>query len=314
MATFILRRLLQTVIVLLIVTMLVFLIMQLLPGDPARIMLGSEATQEQIDLLREEMGLDQPLPVQYLHWLGNVLQGDLGKSLYYKDAVTGTIATRLPITLQLGIYSLLLALLIGIPAGVIAAVKRGSAWDSAVLLISNSGISIPSFWLAILGVYLFSMQLGWLPVQGYVSPWEDFGESVKHMLMPIFVLALASLASIARQTRSAMLEVIRQDYIRTARSKGSKERLVIVKHALRNALIPIITLLGLQLGHIVGGMVFIESVFNIPGMGRLIVQSILNQDFIVVQGCVLVIAAIVALVNLIVDITYSYVDPRIHYE
>jgi peptide/nickel transport system permease protein len=290
------------------------MIMQLLPGDPARIMLGSDATQEQIDFLRKEMGLDQPLPVQYLHWLGNVLQGDLGKSIFYKDAVSSTIATRLPITFQLGIYSLLLSLLIGIPAGVLAAVKRGTAVDSTIVFLSNSGIAIPSFWLAVLGVYVFSMKMGLLPVQGYVSPLEDFGESFKHMVMPVIVLAMAPLASLTRQTRSAMLEVIRQDYIRTARSKGLKEGIVIVRHALRNALIPIITLLGLSLGHIVGGSVFIESVFNIPGMGRLLVQSILTQDYIVVQGCVLIIAAVVAIVNLIVDITYSYVDPRIHYQ
>jgi peptide/nickel transport system permease protein len=314
MITYVTRRLGQTVLVLFIVSIIVFMIMHLLPGDPAKIMLGTNATQEQLDLLTKEMGLDKPLPVQYVHWFGHVLQGDLGNSITYKEKVSNLIATRLPKTLFIGALALFFTLLIGIPAGVIAAVKRGSVIDSAITSLANFGIAVPSFWLAFLGVYLFSLKLGWLPVQGYTSPFDDFWLSVKKLIMPVALLSLTSLSSIARQTRSAMLEVIRQDYIRTARSKGLLDRIVIVKHAFRNALIPIVTLLGLSLGYLVGGSVFIEQVFNIPGMGRLMVQSIFGQDYVVVQGCVLLVATVVALANLCVDLAYSYIDPRIRYK
>jgi peptide/nickel transport system permease protein len=246
--------------------------------------------------------------------LGGVLQGDLGRSVVQRDDVSNMIGDRLPITLQLGVYSILCSILIGVPAGIIAAVKRGSALDSLILFLSNTGLAMPNFWLAILAVYVFSMTLGWLPVQGYVSISEDVWGHVKHMLLPVLVLSTSSLASFARQTRSAMLEVIRQDYIRTARAKGLRENYVIIKHALRNALIPIITLLGLVLGHTIGFTVLIETVFNIPGMSRLLVQSIFSQDYVVVQGCVLIIAVIVSVVNLLVDISYRYVDPKIRYD
>ncbi len=314
MAALIIRRILQMIVVLFFVSIIVFLIMQLLPGDPARIMLGSQATEEQIELFRQEMGLDKPLPIQYLNWLGGVLQGDLGRSVVQRDDVSKMIGERLPITLQLGIYSLLCSILIGVPAGVMAAVKRGSVLDSFILFVANTGLAMPSFWLAILTVYIFSMNLGWLPVQGYVPLSQDFWGHVKHMVLPVLALSTSSLAMFARQTRSAMLEVIRQDYIRTARAKGLRENYVILKHALRNALLSIITLLGLVLGQTIGFTVLIETVFNIPGLSRLLVQSIFSHDYVVVQGCVLIIALLVSVVNLLVDLSYQYADPKIRYD
>jgi len=313
MTAYIIRRLIQTVIILLIVTMIVFLIMHLLPGDPVRIMLGDDATPEQVELMRKELGLDRPLPVQYLSWLGDVLKGDLGRSIAYRMDVNDLVKQRLPITIHLGFSAFLLAILVGVPAGIFAAVKRGSWIDSLITVSANLGMAIPTFWLGILGVYLFSLKLGWLPVQGYVSPFEDPWLSFRHSIMPIVLMSLTALASLTRQTRSAMLEVIRQDYIRTARSKGLSERRVIFGHALRNALIPVVTILGIQLGNLVGGSVFIEQVFNIPGMGRLMVQSIFGQDYVVVQSVVLIVASTVALANLVVDIAYGYIDPRIRY-
>jgi peptide/nickel transport system permease protein len=313
MTTYLIRRLLQTLVILLFVTVIVFMIMHLLPGDPVRIMLGDEATPEQIELMRKELGLDKPLPVQYLSWLGDVLQGDLGRSIAYKQDVNELVAKRIPITFHLGFSAFILAVIIGIPAGVIAAVKRGSWIDSLITVSANIGMAVPTFWLGILGVYLFALKLGWLPVQGYTSPFEDPWQSFRQSVMPIILMSLTALASLTRQTRSAMLEVIRQDYIRTARSKGLSERRVILGHALRNALIPVVTLLGMQLGFLVGGSVFIEQVFNIPGMGRLMVQSIFGQDYVVVQSVVLIVAATVALANLLVDIAYGYIDPRIRY-
>lgn len=314
MGTYILRRLLLTLVVLFFVTLIVFMIIQLLPGDPAQIMLGTDATPEEIETLREEMGLNDPLIVQYFRWLGKAITGDLGTSLFYNQEVLKMIGDRLPITLTIGILAILVTVLLGIPLGVLAAVKRGSKIDSAIVVLANIGVATPNFWLAVVGVYIFSISLGWLPVTGFVSPFEDPMLSFKHLIMPVLILGTSSMASIVRQTRSAMLEVIRQDYIRTARSKGLKEGTIIFRHALRNALIPVVTLLGLSLGNVVGGTVIIETVFNIPGMGRFLVTSIFQKDYIVVQGCVLIIAASVAFFNLVVDVVYSVIDPRIRYD
>lgn len=314
MGTYILRRLLLTLVVLFFVTLIVFMIIQLLPGDPAQIMLGTDATPEEIEALREEMGLNDPLIVQYFRWLGKAITGDLGTSLFYNQEVLKMIGDRLPITLTIGILAILVTVLLGIPLGVLAAVKRGSKIDSAIVVLANIGVATPNFWLAVVGVYIFSISLGWLPVTGFVSPFEDPVLSFKHLIMPVLILGTSSMASIVRQTRSAMLEVIRQDYIRTARSKGLKEGTIIFRHALRNALIPVVTLLGLSLGNVVGGTVIIETVFNIPGMGRFLVTSIFQKDYIVVQGCVLIIAASVAFFNLVVDVVYSVIDPRIRYD
>ncbi len=313
MASFIARRLFQSIFVLFLVSIIVFTILHLLPGDPVTVMLGDEATTDEIEALKEELGLDRPIYIQYFNWIGNIVQLDFGKSIAYSEEVTSLIKERLPRTVLLGFLAFTVSALIGIPAGVIAAIKRGSFVDSAITVTANLGMATPAFWLAIMSVYLFSLQLGWLPVQGYISPLDDFASSVHHMILPVIFLSLTTVASLARQTRSAMLEVIRQDFVRTARSKGQKERIVVYKHALRNALIPLITLLGLELGHLVGGSVIIEKVFNIPGMGTLILNSIFNQDYIVVQSCVMIIAIIITVTNLLVDIAYGYVDPRIRY-
>ena len=314
MVTFIIRRLIQTVFVLILVSFIAFSLLHITPGDPVVTMLGTEATQEQIDTLRHELWLDRTLIVQYMHWFTNILQGDFGKSITYRESVASLIATRLPVTFHLGLIALILSTLISIPAGVISAVRRGSLLDQLITVSANLGMAVPLFWLGILGIYLFALKLGWLPVQGYTSPFDNFWLNTKQVIMPAICLAVMPLASLARQSRSSMLEVIRQDYIRTARSKGLKERAVITGHALKNGIIPVVTLLGIQLRNLVGGSVLVETVFNIPGMGSFMVRAVFNKDFLIVQGCIMVIAAAVALANLAVDISYGYFDPRIRYE
>lgn len=314
MISYIVRRLLQTVLVLVFVSLIVFSLLQIMPGDPALVILGQDATKEQIQALRQELWLDQPVYIQYLNWAGNVLRGDLGTSISYHDSVTNLILTRLPITFQLGLVALILSILLSVPAGIISAIRRGSWIDSVITVSANLAMAIPIFWLGILGIYFFSLRLGWLPVQGYTSPTEDLALNIRQIIMPSLSLAIVPLASLARQTRSSMLEVIRQDYIRTARSKGLRERAVILGHALKNSLIPVVTLLGMQLRNLVGGAVLVETVFNIPGMGRLMVTGVFNKDFVIVQGCVMVVAVVVALSNLAVDLSYGYLDPRIRYD
>jgi peptide/nickel transport system permease protein len=314
MVAFIIRRLIQTVFVLILVSFIAFSLLHITPGDPVVTMLGTEATQEQIDTLRHELWLDRTMIVQYMHWFTNILQGDFGKSIIYRESVAALIATRLPVTFHLGLIALILSTLISIPAGVISAVKRGSLLDQLITVSANLGMAVPLFWLGILGIYLFALKLGWLPVQGYTSPFDNFWLNTKQVIMPAICLAVMPLASLARQSRSSMLEVIRQDYIRTARSKGLKERAVITGHALKNGIIPVVTLLGIQLRNLVGGSVLVETVFNIPGMGSFMVRAVFNKDFLIVQGCIMVIAVVVALANLAVDISYGYFDPRIRYE
>jgi peptide/nickel transport system permease protein len=313
LAAFIVRRFILSLVVLWMVTILSFSILHIIPGDPAAIMLGAEASQEQIDTLRHELLLDQPLASQYWHWLSQVFTGDFGKSLKYGEPVRKIIAERIPVTLNLSVIALILSVILGITAGVICAVRRGGILDSAVTVLANLGIAVPAFWLAILGIYFFGLKLGWLPIQGYVSPFDDFWLSIRKSVMPVICLAIPSIAVLARQTRSSMLDVIRQDYIRTAWSKGLSERAIVMVHALKNALIPIVTLLGLQLRLVVGGSVVVETVFNIPGMGRLIVNSTFDKDFVTVQAVTLVIAIVVLFANLLVDISYGWLDPRIRY-
>jgi peptide/nickel transport system permease protein len=291
--------------------------MRLLPGDPILIYVTQDnlesSTQEQIDLLRNEFGLDKPIPVQYVEWISGVVRGDLGKSILHRDSVSAEIVRRLPITFHLGLMAFVIAILIGIPAGIISATRRGQWLDTAVTTLANIGITVPIFWLGILFIYFFSLYLGWLPVFGYTSPFKDFWLSTKQVLMPVACLSLFAIASNARQARSSMLEVIRQDYIRTAWSKGLRERSVILDHALKNALIPVVTLAGMMVRNIFGGSVLIETVFSIPGMGRLAVEGILSKDYQVVQGCVLITAVIVLVSNLVVEISYTWLDPRIKY-
>lgn len=318
MSIFILRRLYQSVVVLLIVSILVFLAMRLLPGDPIHLILSQnqqqEISEEQIAQLRHEFGLDRPLFIQYLHWLGGILRGDLGVSILHRIPVAREILRRFPTTLHLGLTAFIIGMIVGIPAGVICAIKRGKAIDTVITVLSNIGITIPVFWLGLLLIYFFGLYLGWLPIMGYTSPFEDFWLSMKQIIMPVVCLAFFPIAATARQTRSSMLEVMDQDYIRTARSKGLKERLVIMRHAIKNGIIPVVTLSGMGLSMIIGGSVIIETVFNIPGMGRLAVASVINKDYPYVQGIVLIAATTVLLANFLVDLTYIWLDPRIRYE
>ena len=314
MLSFITRRVIQTFVVLIIVTFIVFLLLYLIPGDPARTMLGIEASAQDVAAFRSQLGLDRPMMVQFGSWLFHVLQGDLGRSIQFHQPVSHLISTRLPVTIYIGILALILSAILGVGAGVISAVRRGTVLDQAITVFANLGVAVPVFWLGILGIYLFALQLGWLPVQGYTSPFENLASSIQQIIMPVLCLAMVPLATLARQSRSAMLEVIQQDYIRTAWSKGLKERRIIIRHALRNAMIPIVTVLGLSVRYVVSGSVLIETVFNIPGMGRLIVSGVFNKDFILVQGCVLIVALAIAITNLAVDISYAFIDARIRYE
>ncbi len=314
MTSYIIRRLIQTIIVIFIVSFLSFSLIQFMPGDPAASMLGPNATKPQVDALRIELGLDKPMMEQYFRWLNEVFHGDLGMSLMLREPVAGLFVQRLEITLYLSMLAFILSSILGIGAGIICAVRRGGFLDQLLSVSANIGIAIPVFWLGILGIYLFSYKLGALPFYGWVSPVEDFFGSLRYAILPVILLAIPGIAVMTRQTRSSMLEVTRQDYIRTALSKGLKERTVVLKHALKNSLIPIVTLMGLHLRIMVGGSVLVEQVFTIPGMGRLLVSAAQNKDFIVVQGGVLLIGVIVCLANLLVDISYGWIDPRTRYD
>jgi len=318
MISFIIRRILQSLVVLVIVSMLVFLAMRLLPGDPIRMILtissAESFSEEQIAQVRHEYGLDRSLFIQYFDWVGGILHGDMGNSILQRIPVSDEILRRIPITFHLGILAFIFGLLIGIPVGIISAVRRGTWLDTLVVTLSNLGITVPAFWLGVLLMWVFGYYLRWLPIMGYTSPFTDFWYNTKQLIMPVFCLTLFPIASTARQTRSSMLEVMRQDYIRTAWSKGLTERVIITKHALKNGLIPVVTLAGMAVPMIVGGTVLIETVFNIPGMGRLAVTSVLNQDYPYVQGIVIIVSAAVLLVNFIVELVYGWLDPRIRYD
>lgn len=318
MGTYLLGRILQAILIILLVSVIVFFAMRLLPGDPILMLMTSsdleQSTEEQIIALRHEFGLDRPLIVQYFDWLGGVIHGDLGKSILQRIPVGKEIIRRLPITLHLGLLAFLVSMVIGIPAGILCAVRRGTWIDTVVTLLANLGITVPNFWLGIVLIYIFAVLLGWLPVQGYTSPFTNLWTNVRQIIMPVFCLAVFPIAADARQTRSSMLEVMHRDYIRTAWAKGLRERGIIIKHALKNAMIPVVTLKGTSFSMIVGGAVLIETVFNIPGMGRLAVTSVVNQDYPYVQGVTLIVAATVVLANLIVDIINGWLDPKIRYD
>jgi len=304
--------------VLLLITAVVFIVMHLLPGDPILLYLSQDTvtafTAEEIVAARHEFGLDKPVIVQYLNWLSGVLHGDLGESIFRSTKVTEEIGNALPITLYLGMLAWVISHVIAIPAGVICAVKRGKWIDTILTILANIGITAPQFWVGILLIYVFGLYLNWLPIFGYTSPFDDFWLSIKKVIMPVFCLSLVPLSGCVRQTRSAMLEVVRQDYIRTAWSKGLAERNVILRHAIKNGIIPVVTLAGMAVPLIIGGQVLIETVFGIPGIGRLSVTALFSRDYAIVQGIVLVIAVFVVLVNLLVDIAYGWLDPRIHYD
>lgn len=316
MSTYIVRRLIQSVIVLILVSIIVFLMLRLLPGDPLLLYIAQNQldmlTPEQIAQLEAEFGVDKSYPMQYFDWLGNILRGDFGDSLTRPGTVGSLMLDAIPKTLSVGIPSLILSGFFGILAGLLAALRRGTWLDTLMTSIANFGISLPIFWLGILMIYLFGVYLKWLPIS-YVLPSEDFWLGLKSLIMPIICLSVLSYASNTRQTRSSMLEVIRQDYVRTAWSKGLRERTVVIKHVIKNGLIPVITLMGLQVSFIIGGAVLVEQVFNIPGMGRLMVQSVFSQDYPIVQGGSMVIASVITLTNLFIDISYGWLDPRIRY-
>ena len=313
MFDFLVKRLATILPTLLLVSMLIFGLQQLLPGDPAKILAGEDQDPTVVAYLRTRLHLDEPLPLRYAHWVGGVLRGDLGESVRTQQPVLELILQKLPVTVELALLAFVIALAIGIPSGIVAAVGRGTAWDAAANIFALWGLSTPNFWLGILMILLFSVQLGWLPASGFVSPFEDLGANLAAMIMPAFVLGNAIAAVLMRHTRSAMLQVLGADYVRTARAKGLSERTVVLKHALRNALTPIITLGALELGTLLSGAVLTEQVFTIPGFGKLIVDSVFNRDYAVVQGVVLVTATAYIVLNLLADLAQFLVNPRLRH-
>ena len=305
------RRAAQALPTLLLVSMLVFLLQQAMPGDPASILAGEDQNPILIAQIRHELLLDRALPVQYLHWLGGVLHGDFGISWRNRTPIADLIATKLPVTLQLGAMAFVIAVLIGIPSGIVAAVGRNTWWDHLANAIGLAGLSTPNFWLGIMLILLVSVHLGWLPPSGYVSLAEDWRQSLATTIMPAFVLGNAIAAVLMRHTRSAMLSALDQDYVRTARAKGLSEWRVVLRHALRNALIPVVTLGALELGTLFAGAVLTEQVFTIPGFGKLVVDAVFNRDYPVVQGVVLVTATLTILLNLAADLLYVAINPRL---
>ena len=311
MLAHLLRRLSSIVPTLLLVSMLIFGLQQLLPGDPAKILAGEEQDPTVVAYLHRKLHLDEPLPVRYAYWMNGVLHGDLGDSVRSQESVLRLVGQKLPVTAELAVLAMAIALCTGIPAGIVAAVGRGTAWDVAANAFALWGLSTPNFWLGILMILLFSVQLGWLPASGYVSPFEDLRANLAAMVMPAFVLGNAIAAVLMRHTRSAMLQVLSADYIRTARAKGLGEGTVVLKHALRNALTPIVTLGALEFGTLLSGAVLTEQVFTIPGFGKLIIDSVFNRDYSVVQGVVLVTATAYILLNLLADLVTYAANPRL---
>lgn len=331
---YIIRRILMLVPVLIGVSILAFALLHLIPGDPARSMLGEKATEEQLHQLRKDLGLNDPLIVQYGRYLGQVASGDLGESIKSKESITFELGSRLPATLELSLFSMFIAITVGVLAGVIAAVKQYSWFDNFSMTGALVGVSLPIFWLGLMMIWLFSVKLQWLPPSGRLSHdidlntitnlylidslitgnWTAFKDVFKHLLMPGIALGTIPMAIIARMTRSSMLEVMHQDYIRTASAKGLSKHLIIFQHALKNAFLPVLTVIGLQFGFLLGGAVLTETIFSWPGVGRYVYQSILGRDYPVVQSTILIIAAMFVVINLLTDILYKYFDPRIRYE
>jgi peptide/nickel transport system permease protein len=306
MATYLLRRLVLTVPIILGIVIVTFLLVQLIPGDAVSAMQGQlKMSAQQMEEMREALGLNDPIHVQLGRYLARLAQGDLGRSLFGSQPVALLIVANLGATMQLTVAGMLVAIFIGVPLGVFAAVKQGSAWDVAATVVAMLGVSVPAFWLGLMMIQLFAVTLGWLPITG------DRG--LRGLIMPAVALGLAEAAIITRLTRSTLLEVLSTDYVRTARAKGLVERVVVWKHALRNALLPLLTMIGMQFGALFGGAVIIENVFSRQGLGALATQAVINRDFPVVQGCVMVAAVLYVLVNLLVDVLYAVVDPRIRY-
>ena len=309
--TYFLKRLAALIPTIFFVTVIVFGLQQLLPGDAATILAGEDQDPTVVAYLKKKMHLDEPLPVRYGYWIAGVAHGDLGESLRIQEPVVGLILQKLPVTLELAGLAIIISLSIGIPAGIASAVYKDTAWDYLANVFALWGLSTPNFWLGILMILLFSVQLGWLPASGYVSPTEDWRANLAGMIMPAFVLGNAIAAVLMRHTRSAMLQVLSSDYVRTARAKGLTEKKVILKHALRNAMTPIITLGALEFGTLLSGAVLTEQVFSIPGFGKLIVDAVFNRDYAVVQGVVLFTSSVYILLNLLADLAYFLANPRL---
>lgn len=305
------KRALIAILTLLAASLVVFAMLEIVPGDPARLMLGMNATEDAVHNLQEQMGLNQPLPIRYFSWLGGLLTGDLGKSYTYSVSVFDLIKERVAVSLPLAVISLALSTLIALPVGIFAASKRGKFSDTLAMGVAQVGVAIPNFWFALLLVYLFAVTLRLVPAGGFPGWGAGFGVSLKSLILPSIALALPQAAILARITRSALLEVLGEDYIRTARAKGLSRRQVLYRHALRNALIPVLTILGLQFAFLLAGTIIIENVFYLPGLGRLVFQAITQRDLIVVEGVVMLLIATLVLVNLLVDLSYAIVDPRL---
>ena len=320
MLNYIIRRLLYAVLIVICVSMLVFALVRALPGDPIEILVSrteisnAETNPEYFKQLKHSLGLDQPVPIQFVNWFVKVVQGDFGKSIINNSDIMADMGERMVVTITLGLTAFILSNIIGPLLGIISAIRRGKLIDNIVTFIANIGITAPTFWIAILLIYFFGYTLQLLPLYGYTLPWKDFGLSFVQSLMPVFVMALMPIASTARQTRSSMLEVLGEDYVRTAWAKGLNERRVILKHVLKNSLMPVVTLQGQMIRTIFGGSFIVETIFVIPGMGKLMVDAMMSHDYPVVQAVTLILTVVVVLANLIVDLLYGWIDPRIQYE
>jgi len=308
---FLVHRAAISVVTLFVISLIVFTGVRMIPGDPARVMGGTESDEAGLAEIRAKYGLDDPIPIQYLRWVRLAASGDLGESIRTRESVVRTVARKLPITIELALLSLLIAVGIAIPVGVLSAVRRNSLWDFLANGVSLCGLSVPSFWLGIMLILFFSVRLGALPASGFVPLWEDPLANLKRMIMPAFVLGCALTAVLMRQTRNSMIEILSADYIRTARAKGLAGRAVVFRHAIRNGLIPVVTILGLQMGALMSGAVVTEQIFVVPGFGRLIVEAVFTRDYPLVQGVVLLTASAYVLINLLVDVSYTLLDPRI---
>lgn len=313
MLGYIARRVLSTIPVMGVVALFVFLMLRLSPGDPAAVIAGDYATAEDIARIRERLGLDEPIVVQFFQWLGSLLQGDLGISIFTNLPVTTLIAQRLEPTIMLTLTTMTFTILVAVPLGTLAAWKAGSLIDRAVMIFAVAGFSIPVFVLGYMLIYQFSIEWRWLPVQGYKSPFEGLVPFFRHIALPTLTLSVILIALIARITRASVLEILQEDYVRTARAKGQSETKVLLRHALRNAAVPIVTVIGLGVALLIGGVVVTESVYNIPGLGRLVLDAVLKRDYPIIQGLILLFSFVYILVNLLIDLSYTFFDPRIRY-
>jgi peptide/nickel transport system permease protein len=310
-AAFIAKRFLMTIPAMLAMSILVFFIIRFVPGDPATVMLGLRSTPENVETLREELRLNDPVWVQYGHWLGNLVRGDLGIDYRTHEPIRDQLLTRLPVTLEMAVLAMVMSAVMGIPLGVLAAMRRNGPADHGASALGLAGISIPDFWLGVMLILLMALVLGWLPSSGYVPIQESLGDNLRHLLLPSFTLAVNFAAVLTRTTKAAVLDVLSRPYVRTAHAKGLGERMVVVGHVLRNAAIPVVTVMGLQLGYALGGAIIIEQIFSLPGVGRLTLNAVLERNYPVVQGAVLLITFMFMAINILTDSLYAIIDPRI---